>query len=274
MGTEITCTFRLGGSNKAKIEAALGFISKIQQEYAEFSGNGVCDFSHVPEDVEGDLKHWFFYCKLSEDGPPHDLLEQLAPLTKDGDFHFWFYQACDEYCESRIEHYEDGECSYEAVWDNESLGSDGAFALVKLENECDVKAALELAYVLQINCLDGWHDGEDQDSDDADEGEQEFAGWEDDSLYLANAKLAASELSDAFRRWPTLLGEIVIQEQITNLNRNLDQVLVGLENFGPTSYAPEIDDKLKALKAILENKELKRCTPPAANAASVRTPSL
>ena len=68
MGTCIDYAFRFGGLNQAKVNLALQYIRDVQKENAEFSGNGVCDFSGDPRDDEA-FKLWSCYTKAGDETP-------------------------------------------------------------------------------------------------------------------------------------------------------------------------------------------------------------
>lgn len=95
MGTCIDYAFRFGG-NEAKTEKAREYIREVQARTAEYSGNGVCNFSADPHDA-GEFEQWHCYCK-SGDPTPDSLREKLIELTIGGDFKFWFYWDCTDGC--------------------------------------------------------------------------------------------------------------------------------------------------------------------------------
>lgn len=245
--------FRFDGINKAKMEEALKYIRQIQEENAEYSGNGVCDFSGEPQVGDDGSVEWCCYCKAGEDTPPDDLRKQFISLTHGGDFHFWFYWECTDGChESSLERHQAGECTFDALWNSGILGLDGSIAIAKLEDCCDASAALFLLNSFLADCDGGWD--------------------EDDLSTLFNAHLAATSLAQAFQRWPTLLVEQSIQSNLADINRKLAVLCDGVEEFGPFDHEPEKVSELYALQAVLEAEILKQATPaspPGKTAATV-----
>ncbi len=248
MGTCVDYSFRFGGSNKTKMKKALKCIRQIQEENAEYSGNGVCDFSDEPQ-VRGDgLMQWSFYCKAVEDGPAEALCKQLISLTRGGNFHFWFYTHCTDGCyESSLEHYENGECTFDSCWNSGILGLDDSIAMAKLEDCCDADAAHSLLDGFLVDCNGRWN--------------------EHDCESLLNAHLAATSLARAIQRWPTLLAEQFIQTKLADFSRKLAVLCEGAREFSEFDLGSEDRDDLHALQAVLEAEILKQLTllPPPRN---------
>lgn len=256
MGTCVDYVARFGGSNKTKMKKALKYIRQIQEDTAEYSGNGVCDFSDEPQVCDDGSMQWHSYCKAGEDSPPEALRNQLMPLTRGGDFHFWFYWDCTDGCnESSLEQHQDGECTFDDYWNSGILGLDGSIAIAKLKDSCDADAAHFLLASFLADCNGQWDD--------------------DDYSSLFNAHLAATSLAKAFRRWPTLLLEPSIQSNLADINRKLAVLCEGVEELRPFDTEPEKVSELAALQAVLEAEILKQVTlvPPLGNtraAAGVR----
>lgn len=248
MGIFMDYEYRMGGSNKAKMKKALKHIRQLQVANAQYSGNGVCEFSNPPQ-VRGDgLMQWSCFCKAIEDGPPDVLRKQLISLTRGRDFHFWFYSYCTDGCnESSLEHHQDGECAFDNYWNSGILGLDNSIAMAKLEDCCDADAAHSLMDSFLVDCHDEW------DEDFFDD--------------MQNACLAATSLSVAVRRWPTLLAEHFIQSKLADISRKLAVLCEGAREFGEFDLGSEDRDDLHALQAVLEAEILKQGTlvPPPGN---------
>ena len=256
MGTNVDYLFRFGGSNQEKISDALGCVKEIQDENAQHNGNGDCDFSYEPHDVDDGLKQWHCFCDAFAGNPPNVLLDKLVPLTVGGDFYVWFYCYTDDGCyESSLLKYENGLCTRDGPQCNGILGIDGAIAAAELEERFDVKAALELVEIFLENCREGWYEScEDDDIE---------AGWnEEDLSCLCNAHLAALMLAIAAQHWPSLLSESGIQRRVAEINRKLDLVLDGVQTFDPFDYEPGSELILHEFKANLDAAELEQCTQP------------
>jgi hypothetical protein len=240
MGTCIDFTFRFGGSKKAKMNKGLKHIREIQEVTAEYTGNGVCDFSAEPQFCDDGSVEWGCYCKAGDD-TPNALRDQLLALAQGNDFQVWFYWECTDGCnESSLEHHQAGECTFDEYWNSGILGLDGSIAIAKLKHSCDTSAALTLLDSFLTFCDDGWD--------------------EDDSSNPFNAHLAAISLAEAFQQWPTLLGEHAIQSQLDEMHEKL-AVLCGGGEFDPFDGDPEKVRELRALQAIVEAQILKQSNP-------------
>lgn len=247
MGTCIDYTFRFGGSNEAKTEKAREYIREIQRDTAEYSGNGVCDFSADPQDA-GAFEQWHFYCK-SGDPTPESLREKLIELTNGGDFKFWFYWDCTDGCnESSVEEHHAGKCIADFLWEPGILGFEASIATATLDVRSDAGAALQLVDALLSERQCGWD--------------------EDDVSTLENAHAAGVELARAFIHWPNLLQDQTLRFTFADVTRTLHSVREGgLEYFMPDQKTKSEQAELQALQATLEAELLKQVTqlPSAAN---------
>jgi len=240
MGTYKDFKFRFGGSNKAKMNKGLEHIREIEETTAEYSGNGVCDFSAEPQVCDDGSVEWGCYCKAG-DHTPYALRDQLVALAQGDDFQVWFYWECtDGFNESSLKHHQAGNCTFDEYWNSGILGLDGSLAIAKLKHSCDTSAALTLLDSFFYFCDDGWD--------------------EDDPSNTLNAHLAATSLTEAFQQWPTLLGEHAIQSQLDQMHEEL-AVLCGGGEFDSFDGDPEKVRELHALQAIVEAEILKQANP-------------
>ena len=240
MGTCIDSTFHFVGSNMAKMKEALEHIRAIQEENAEYSGNGVCDFSAEPQACDDGSMEWGCYCNASDENPAEALRDQLVALAQGDDFQVWFYWECTDGCnESSLEHHQAGECTFDEYWNSGILGLDGSIAIAKLDHSSDTSAALSLLNSFFHYCDGGWD--------------------EDDTSNPFNAHLAATSLAEAFQQWPTLLGDHAIQSKLDAMHGKL-AVLCG-DGFDPFDGEPEKVRELRALQAIVEAEILKQASP-------------
>lgn len=245
MGTCIDSVIRFGGTNENKIRKALACIYKVQEATAQYSGNGVCDFSADPEtSVDGSIT-WSCYHK-SGDETVDDLRAQLIDLTVNGGFTLVFYWNCtDGYNECSIEEHQGGIPIVDLIWYRGVLEFDTACAAVQLDKTGDPKA---------LQCL-------------VDEFlESDGCEWdEDDHTDLGNAHAVATTLAEAFQHWPRLYQDQALSRKVQAVNRHLMHVREGADEFFSVSETQV--DALQAMQATLEAMLLKQQTPKASNSA-------
>ena len=249
MGTYIDYHFRIEGSNKAKKEQAQQLIREVQKNYAVDSSESDCEMSHEIEEQKDGSLEWHCFWKASENDPAETLRESLIPLTEGGDFHFWFYDECNDGCnESGIQHFEDGKQTYYDGCDNGHVGLYASVAAAKLENAPDVDAALTLL----------------------EEAKYLFDGnWDEDfHSELFDARLAADLLVQALHRWPNLLANTFVQAKLCELESDLAVLREGIDEFDPFDDEPEGEGEIPALEAFVEAAVLQQLTAmPTANAS-------
>lgn len=246
MGTCIDYAFRFGGLNQAKVNLALQYIRDVQKENAEFSGNGVCDFSGDPRDDEA-FKLWSCYTKAGDETPLL-LRLKLIDLTKGGDFTFWYYWDCTDGCnESSVESHQNGECIADFLWEPGILGFEASIAAATLDVRSDAGAVLQLvdALLSERQC-----------------GCEPQCGWdEDDVSTLENAHAAGVALARAFKHWPNLLRDETLRGTFADVTQALLSVREGGGEYLASDENFENEQaELHALQATLEAELLKQVT--------------
>lgn len=245
MGTCIDSVIRFGGTNENKIRTALDRINKVQEATAQYSGNGVCDFSADPEtSVDGSIT-WSCYHK-SGDETVDDLRAQLIDLTVNGGFTLVFYWNCtDGYNECSIEKHQGGVPIVDLSWYQGVLEFDTACAAVELDQTDDPKALKLLVdeFLMTVGCE-----------------------WDEDDLAaLGNAHAVAATLAKAFQHWPHLYQDKSLRRKVQAVNRHLIHVREGADEFLSVD-ASEVD-ALQAFQAALEVMLLKQHTPTSSKAS-------